>query len=82
VDDSEMTRKLVMRKLRSLGHSCVEAEDGVQAVSMVLKSLVGNSIPGSRASLASEGSGSNPIVPVIHLVLIDSNMPRMTGEHR
>ena len=36
VDDSDMTRKMVMQKLRSQGHTCVEAADGVQAVSMVV----------------------------------------------
>ena len=58
VDDSDMTRKLVMRKLRSLGHTCVEAEDGVQAVSMVVGSLVNSEDSASLAPLSGAASGA------------------------
>ena len=49
VDDSDMTRKLVARKLQSLGHTCLEADDGLQAVSMVLKSMVA-AVPSALAT--------------------------------
>ena len=35
VDDSAMVRKMTMKLLRSLGHSCDEADDGDVAVSLV-----------------------------------------------
>ncbi len=76
VDDSDMTRKMVMHKLRMLGHACLEADDGLQAVSTVLKSLLGSGI-GSMSSLGSDYSSSHG--KAIDLVLIDSSMPRMVG---
>ena len=63
VDDSDMTRKLVMRKLRGLGHTCVEAEDGVQAVSMVVGSVVNSE---DSASCALSGAGSFRIARTPH----------------
>ena len=93
VDDSDMTRKMVMRKMCSLGHTCVEAADGVQAVSMVLQSLVGSNLPSGKFDLSRvderSGSASSRAPPVstasatgrstIDLVLMDNNMPLMTG---
>ena len=35
VDDSAMSRKMLMKCLKGEGHTCEEAEDGAQAVAMV-----------------------------------------------
>lgn len=37
VDDSSPTRKVVCKLLRSIGHTCIEAGDGEEAVEMYLK---------------------------------------------
>ena len=40
VDDSSLNRKMLCRLLRNQGHSCAEAEDGVQAVTMMTAALL------------------------------------------
>ena len=39
VDDSKLNRKMLCRLLTNKGHNCAEAEDGVQAVTMVTAAL-------------------------------------------
>ena len=93
VDDSDTTRKLVMRKLCSLGHTCVQAEDGTQAVGMVVGPDPSRSYSNAPAEALVLMENTMPHMGVssitgvsraqasrsIDLVLMDNNMPLMGG---
>jgi signal transduction histidine kinase len=64
VDDSRLNRKMLLKCLRADGHTCVEAEDGLEAIAMVKK----------RINLANGGIGKP-----FDAVLMDFVMPNMDG---
>jgi signal transduction histidine kinase len=64
VDDSRLCRKMLLKCLRADGHTCVEAEDGLEAIAMVKK----------RICQATGGNGKP-----FDAVLMDFVMPNMDG---
>jgi two-component system, sensor histidine kinase len=64
VDDSRLCRKMLQKCLRADGHTCFEAEDGLEAIAMVKK----------RINLANGGNGKP-----FDAVLMDFVMPNMDG---
>jgi signal transduction histidine kinase len=64
VDDSRLNRKMLLKCLRADGHTCVEAEDGLEAIAMVKK----------RICQATGGNGKP-----FDAVLMDFVMPNMDG---
>jgi two-component system, sensor histidine kinase len=64
VDDSRMCRKMLLKCLRADGHTCFEAEDGLEAIAMV-KERIGHAT----------GSLGKPF----DAVLMDFIMPNMDG---
>jgi signal transduction histidine kinase len=64
VDDSRLCRKMLQKCLRADGHTCTEAEDGLEAVAMV-KERIGH---------ATGGNGKP-----FDAILIDFIMPNMDG---
>jgi PleD family two-component response regulator len=40
VDDSALNRKIIVQVMKSLGHKCIEADDGSVAVDIIRKALV------------------------------------------
>ena len=63
-DDSYSNRKMLGSMLERLGHTVVEAEDGLEAVGEVMRSMQNKD---SRSSLQFD------------CILMDSNMPKLTG---
>jgi two-component system, sensor histidine kinase len=64
VDDSRLCRKMLQKCLRAEGHTCFEAQDGLEAIEMVKK----------RINLANGGIGKP-----FDAVLMDFVMPNMDG---
>jgi CheY-like chemotaxis protein len=64
VDDSRLCRKMLQKCLRADGHTCTEAQDGLEAVAMVKK----------RIGHANGGNGKP-----FDAILIDFIMPNMDG---
>ena len=72
VDDSRLNRKMLSKCLQQDGHSCIEAEDGLQAVAVIesfLKSINNNN----------NNDGDDDDVIYCDLILMDFNMPKMDG---
>jgi signal transduction histidine kinase len=64
VDDSRLNRKMLLKCLRADGHTCFEAEDGLEAIEMVKE----------RIDHATGGHGK-----LFDAVLMDFIMPNMDG---
>jgi signal transduction histidine kinase len=64
VDDSRLNRKMLLKCLRADGHTCFEAEDGLEAIAMVKE----------RIGYASGGHGKP-----FDAILMDFIMPNMDG---
>ena len=64
VDDSRLNRKMLCKVLRSKGHICDEAEDGVQAVKKVMEKMKSSPEQGN---------------PYFDAILMDFVMPNMDG---
>jgi two-component system, sensor histidine kinase len=64
VDDSRLNRKMLLKCLRADGHTCFEAEDGLEAIEMVKE----------RINHATRGYGK-----LFDAVLMDFIMPNMDG---
>jgi CheY-like chemotaxis protein len=82
-DDSVMNRKILVRLLKGEGHACLEAVDGLDALGCVSRFLLksqGSRIENSTSYSSSAKASSQCLdVQAIDVVLIDSNMPRMSG---
>jgi two-component system sensor histidine kinase/response regulator len=63
-DDSKVCRKLLMRLLKSKGHTCDEAENGLRSVEMV-----------KQAMLMEGGGNKNSKKPYYDTILLDNEMP-------
>jgi hypothetical protein len=70
VDDSAMSRKMVVKVLKKDGHTCEEAEDGVDAVAKAKANLA------AAAAAGPDGGGG---APRYGAVLMDFVMPNMDG---
>ena len=66
VDDSETSRKMVVKLLKMRGHICYEAKDGAAAVEMI-------------SSLYGYDSDLRPAFATIDAVLMDNHMPHLSG---
>ena len=64
VDDSRLNRKMLLKCLKADGHTCWEAEDGLQAITMVKDRIISES--------------GEPCVP-FDAILMDFVMPIMDG---
>ena len=64
VDDSRLNRKMLLKCLRTDGHRCTEAEDGLQAIERVKE----------RMDLSNESYGKT-----FDVILMDFIMPNMDG---
>lgn len=72
VDDSRLNRKMLCKVLRSKGHKCVEAEDGLEAVAKVIEKMEGGT------GDAGEGSAVQGKT-CYDAILMDFVMPNMDG---
>ena len=90
VDDSAMSRKMMMKTLKGAGHTCEEAEDGAQAVQKVKErfsaldvSSSSGRISGSTTTTTSNSSSSSsspsPSPNPFQGILMDFVMPVMDG---
>jgi signal transduction histidine kinase len=64
VDDSRLCRKMLQKCLRADGHTCYEAEDGLEAIAMVKERI---------------GHGTGSLGKPFDAVLMDFVMPNMDG---
>ena len=69
VDDSHLNRRLMSQMLTTDGHECLLAEDGLAAIALVA---------GHATTDESRNKGGN-VDRNIDVILMDNNMPRMTG---
>lgn len=78
VDDSAMNRKVICRLLTSMGHTCVEAIDGVPAVEALALALAlnGSGAGNNNSSCITSSSSSST---AIDAVLMDNIMVNMNG---
>ena len=66
VDDSMLNRRMLKNSLQLDGHTCEEAEDGLEAVSRIV-AIIADSAEGTPSSKQFDA------------ILIDNHMPRMNG---
>lgn len=75
VDDTALSRKMMARLLRTAGHEVLEAEDGVDCLQVMHCTVQGPAVPLS----GSNRSGNIGLNTAVDIILIDENMPNMTG---
>ena len=70
-DDSPTNRKLLVRLLKLANNRCFEAANGLEAFAMVKRSLIVRD--------ATHGAISPRLAEVYDVILMDNNMPKMSG---
>ena len=75
VDDTALSRKMMARLLRTAGHEVLEAEDGVDCLQVMHCTVQGPAVPLSGPNR----SGNIGLNTAVDIILIDENMPNMTG---
>jgi CheY-like chemotaxis protein len=80
VDDSVMNRKMLVKSLQLDNHTCYEADDGENAVSLVIQyRVVSLDRRKSMTKIELKGMGSASVTEKFDVILMDSEMPRMSG---